>query len=789
MNRNADQACLTDEDLIRMHSGDLSDENLEHARSHLKCCATCSQRNQRLLDDHDRLHKMMRDLVQEHIPPAEFANKSTIGSSTPPGDHSLPKIEGYRIIRIIGRGGMGIVYEAVQEKLGRHVALKLLPSVVSSAHQDLVKRFRREAAAAAKLHHTNIIPIYDFGESRDGYFYAMELLDGVPLSTVIKRIIAATQPISTPTQIAELIHRDPTHQDHGAMDSPSAEPHGTGTGSSTDRGRVYYRQIASWVADTADALAYAHLQGLIHRDIKPSNLMLCRDGRVVVVDFGLVKQTGDESVTLTGSLLGTYRYMSPEQIGAKRITVDSRTDVYSLGATLYELLTFQPPFTAVEQSELLGHILWNEPAPPRKIIPSVPIDLQTICLKSMEKSPSHRYASAKDMADDLRQFISNLPIKARPIGSVGRAVKLIRRRPIRSALVVAVGLLSLALGLMYAIYLEVTEKRVADLIKQGYSHAGDKRWSISENAFREALSLDPDNAAAIINYAYMKKDQYYATKDSNLLNEAIVLADRAIAIDPTRSGSWNAKIIPLRELGRFDEALGAFIAACDSVDRNESNYYALWVNRASIHALLGDLDAARNALDKGIEISGGNCGFLPYRNLAAVQFQQGDDRAWETLRLAFTKESRLTHRVSGNLILRAWMRLTDPRHLDKRAALEDAIKARGIEGDGTASNTVAFVLACARIRNGQPREAARELSTIDTGATARRLPVELLLGIAEADLGSTAAASEHLEAAESLVGKLEDRAFVCWLEQRLLFFVSRVQIDKFHSTLEQRIGR
>ena len=198
------------------------------------------------------------------------------------------------------------------------------------------------------------------------------------------------------------------------------------------------------MADAAEALHYAHQQGLIHRDIKPSNFMLCRDGRIMIVDFGLVKTAGEHSVTATGSLIGTYRYMSPEQVGAKRIAVDARSDVYSLGASLYELLTLRPAFPATEQSELLRQILFDEPVRPRKLAPTVPVDLQTICLKALEKSPNRRYATAQAMADDLSFYLRDLNIVARPQGPVRRFMKLVRRRRLETIALVALLLLVVA---------------------------------------------------------------------------------------------------------------------------------------------------------------------------------------------------------------------------------------------------------------------------------------------------------------------------------------------------------
>ena len=185
----------------------------------------------------------------------------------------------------------------------------------------------------------------------------------------------------------------------------------------------YFRRVAAWTRDTADALHYAHGSGIIHRDIKPANLILSDDGRIMVADFGLAKNTNEQTVTVAGAILGTMRYMSPEQAMGGRLPVDYRADIFSLGATMYELLCLKPAFSAVEQKELLSAILTAEPDAPRKVNGHIPAELDTICMKCLEKSAAARYESAKDLADDLRRYASDLPILARRQLSLAAIVK------------------------------------------------------------------------------------------------------------------------------------------------------------------------------------------------------------------------------------------------------------------------------------------------------------------------------------------------------------------------------
>src|SRR5262245_29309854 len=265
----------------------------------------------------------------------------------------------YRIERPIGRGGMGVVYEAVHLALGRRVALKVLP-VEGPRSASQLERFLREARTAAGLHHTNIVPVFDVGQVGGTPYYAMQLIRGRPLDTLGR---AATLPLDP----------DATRDDGNAA----------GTA-------LTFTQIADVGIQAADALAYAHERGIVHRDIKPSNLLLDEQGVVWVTDFGLARRPEDVQLTHSGALLGTPRYMSPEQALAQHGLVDHRTDVYSLGATLYELLTRRPAFDGATLPEVVVQILQRDPVPPRRLNPTVPLDLETIILKAMSRRPEDR---------------------------------------------------------------------------------------------------------------------------------------------------------------------------------------------------------------------------------------------------------------------------------------------------------------------------------------------------------------------------------------------------------------
>jgi Protein kinase domain len=383
----------------------------------------------------------------------------------------------FEIVRELGRGGMGVVYEARQVSLNRRVALKVLSGSLGLTPKA-VQRFRREAEAAAKLHHTNIVPVYATGEEQGTHFYAMELIDGPALDAVIRQMRGGpdgdtgTQLPASAAATGPYVPADPTPP-------PSGSGSGTGKGSSADR----FDRAAAMIADVADALHHAHQHGVTHRDLKPSNLLLSSDGRLSVTDFGLARMLEQPGMTMTGEFVGTPAYMSPEQVTAGRVPVDQRTDIYSLGATLYELLTLRPPFRADGRDKLLAMVIQKEPVAPRSIDPKIPRDLETICLKCLEKDPDRRYQSAKELADDLRRYVNRFAIRAKRAGPLARAKKWVKRN---RALSVAGLALLLALGAAGVFALQA--KRTADLLRE------KDRQTAVDKAILEAMGGDAEAA-------------------------------------------------------------------------------------------------------------------------------------------------------------------------------------------------------------------------------------------------------------------------------------------------------
>lgn len=345
----------------------------------------------------------------------------------------------FRILHEVGRGGMGVVYKAEQLSLGRMVALKVLP-FAAVLDKKAVTRFKNEARAAATLDHNHIVPILAVGEERGVYYYAMSLIEGMTVANLIyqlQRQVVEHKGESSQLSIENLLTKHKLDQsvDHRltTLDTVQSEQDTEvkvqaeieTDGSRFDSG--YFRAVAKLGIHAAEALDHAHQHGIVHRDIKPGNLMLDTSGKVWVTDFGLAQVENDAELTMSGDLVGTIRYMAPEQALAKRAVVDHRADIYSLGVTLYELLTLRHLYTGSDRADLLKRLALQEPKSPRYHNRTVPADLDTIVAKAISKDPDDRYATAQMLADDLQAYLKNTPIKAHPPSLSQRTSKWAKR--------------------------------------------------------------------------------------------------------------------------------------------------------------------------------------------------------------------------------------------------------------------------------------------------------------------------------------------------------------------------
>jgi tetratricopeptide (TPR) repeat protein len=365
---------------------------------------------------------------------AELERSQTQAAATAEGGaaEELGQLGDFRLLREIGKGGMGVVYEAEQVSLRRRVALKVLPFAGMLDQRQLL-RFQNEARAAACLHHAHIVPVYFVGCERGVHFYAMQLVHGSNLADLIRdlRQQDGHEPkAQTPAASGnEEGNATTAYASPMTPASPAAETAPVAILSTVgpSRRREFYRTVARLGIEAAEALDHAHQTGVVHRDVKPANLLLDGSGHLWVTDFGLAQFTSDVHLTVSGDLVGTVRYMSPEQALAQRVVIDHRTDVYSLGATLYELLTLRPAFGGNNREELLRQIAFEEPVAPRRLARQVPVELETVVLKAMAKNPAERYATARALADDLGRFLRDEPIQARRPSLTQRARKWARR--------------------------------------------------------------------------------------------------------------------------------------------------------------------------------------------------------------------------------------------------------------------------------------------------------------------------------------------------------------------------
>ena len=474
------------------------------------------------------------------------ATFSPTGCPVGDGEPACGTIGDYTLRRPIGRGGMGVVYEAWEGSMDRRVALKVLPAGVA-ADEKAVQRFVREARTAGSLSHPNVVSVYGMGVKEQTPYYAMEYVEGKTLAELVRGGAEAERDAekNASRRGAEARRRDAKDEEARSFRAPSEIGD--------------FARIAKAFAEAADGLQHAHSKGVVHRDIKPSNLILDTDGRLRVLDFGLARLEGQESLTLSGDFVGTPAYMSPEQAKRRKIPVDHRTDIYSLGATLYQVLTRQQPFRGKSHEDTLSQIIERDVRPPRQRNARIPQDLETIVLKCLRKEAGDRYGTAEALGQDLRRFVRGDPIEARPEAGWERFARGVKYRRASIAGTTMVTLLLLAFVLLFIRY-RLSASREALFLYEAQVRGGLMKLLLAETTLKAARDktlglktnewLDTEDVRALI-----------PRHAGNPLSEALEGLERATQLLPERPEAYYHAGRTLLLLNRRQEAHEALTQA------------------------------------------------------------------------------------------------------------------------------------------------------------------------------------------------------------------------------------
>jgi tetratricopeptide (TPR) repeat protein len=635
-----------------------------------------------------------------------------------------------------------VVYKAVQHATKRTVALKvLLEGPYASDKQR--HRFEREIDLVASLQHPNIVTIYDSGVTSDRrHYFAMEYIHGKQLDAYLA---------SSPRCVDETLR--------------------------------LFQKICT-------AVSYAHQRGVIHRDLKPGNIRIDANGEPHVLDFGLAKSAGPDlqggaPVTVTGQFMGTLAYASPEQTKADPNLVDIRTDIYSLGVVLYEMLTGMYPYEVAGQlADVLRNIAETEPKKPSSVRSQVNDEVETIVLKALAKDRDRRYQSTEALARDIEHYLAGEPIDAKRDSTWYVIRKSLRRYRRDVSVATAFVLLLVGLGLAWN-RAKVGRSEVVKLLKDNaVGSVKDGQWQDADAALVKALEASPDNARVMYMRAWSRQRQASTVDAPNartILADADRICRRARQLDPRDHWGLNIHGVVLKKLERYDDA----IDACKESVAADPDYYAAWVNLGSLHALKGDFRASRASFERAIKLAGRATdeeAVETWRNFASLLLHLADRDALVIIEKALGWKAH----DPGTYLISARIHLDLDGALDSRLALAQVQTAYMLTRRRP-DPRVARIRALAHLRNGQLEEA------VEYGEEAIRLNDmlaidHLIIAIAEAHHKRMSAAREHLQAAlNDWPADLEDAGVIVTAPNGVLWFETAAEINRLREEAERAI--